>query len=545
MKCTKNPEHEYVETMGWYLDDEGNEVEYSECANCIEDSRIAYREKIESANDVDAPELIDEYEKIIERSHTTETREKNSKSSYDVIDKYSEKLHNITGAPMEACRAIVQWDISVALHRLFFADGKGRVLPNLGFMWIAPSGADKTPVYNWGVMTLQEKLFSQWKYIHYNRVGGKALISSMSKIKPDQMSYGRILTLITQDEVSTLAKESNSDGLSDVFEAFAQAYDGQLSSSTTVIRQSEIPKPSYSPMWFQGTPTFLKYVSEDFWDIGLGNRIFFVRYTTSDVRAISKTLHAKEFYDEFIADLEKLNKIEKADFRDDAWEFYNEYQMKVMNEVQSVQTDLESSVDTYNFEVTSKVKYPIQIIKMAIVIAASRMNYDSSMILRVEKQDVENAIREVEAYHENMIYVHSIWETQSAQRMKHESVEILAKKISNHIRRLCSIGKSYRVDFIDNKDDSYSLSIPDKDGTWVKHSDLLRQSHMKAAGIRSFEEVITTLMERDEIIKRECKIYVTSTTKNKKTVRTLTTATFYKVKSGSELSSENLETRKS
>ena len=25
-------------------------------------------------------------------------------------------------------------------------------------------------------------------------------------------------------------------------------------------------------MWFQGTPTFLKYVNEDFWDIGLGNR---------------------------------------------------------------------------------------------------------------------------------------------------------------------------------------------------------------------------------------------------------------------------------
>ena len=544
MKCKKNPEHEYVETMGWYLDDEGNEVEYPECANCIEDSRIAYREKIESASDVDAPELIDEYEKIIERSHTNKIMEEKP-NSYDIIGKYSEKLHNIIGAPMEACRAIVQWDISVALHRLFFADGKGRVLPNLGFMWIAPSGADKTPIYNWGVMTLQEKLFSQWKYIHYNRVGGKALISSMSKIKPDQMSYGRILTLITQDEVSTLAKESNSDGLSDVFEAFAQAYDGQLSSSTTVIRQSEIPKPSYSPMWFQGTPTFLKYVNEDFWDIGLGNRIFFVRYTTSDVRAISKTLHAKEFYDEFIADLEKMNKIEKADFSDDAWEFYNDYQMKIMKDVQSAQTDLETSVDTYNFEVTSKVKYPIQIIKMAMIISASRLNYDSSMILRVEKRDVEDAVREVEAYHDNMIYIHSIWETQSAQRMKHESVEILAKKISNHIRRLCFIGKAYRVDWIDQKEDSYSLAVPDKDGTWVKHSDLLRQSHMKAAGIRSFEEVITTLMERDELIKRECKIYVTSTTKNKKAVRTLTNATFYRAKNNLEPSSESTETQKS
>ena len=543
MKCKKNPEHEYVETMGWYLDDEGNEVEYPECANCIEDSKIAYREKIESASDVDAPELIDEYEKIIERSHTNEIMEKKP-NSYDIISKYSEKLHNIIGAPEEACRAIVQWDISVALHRLFFADGKGRVLPNLGFMWIAPSGADKTPIYNWGIMTMQEKLFSQWKYIHYNRVGGKALISSMSKIKFDQMSYGRILTLITQDEVSTLAKESNSDGLSDVFEAFAQAYDGQLSSSTTVIRQSENPKPSYSPMWFQGTPTFLKYVNEDFWDIGLGNRIFFVKYKTSEVRSISKTLHAKEFYDEFIADLEKLNKIEKADFSDEAWEIYNACQMKVMQEVQSVQTDLESSVDTYNFEVTSKVKYPIQIIKMAMIISASRMNYDSSMILRVEKQDVEEAIREVEAYHNNMIYVHSIWETQSAQRLRHESVEILAKKISNHIRRLCDIGKSYRVDFIDQKDDSYSLAVPDKKGTWVKHSDLLRQSHMKAGGLRSFEEVITTLIERDELIKRECKIYVTSTTKDKKPIRTLTNATFYRVKDNSETLSESKKIQK-
>jgi hypothetical protein len=538
VKCQKNPEHEYIETVGWYLDDDGTEIEYPECANCIEDSRIEYREKIETASDVDAPELIDEYEKIIEKSHINESKEKKPEHSYNVIDKYSEKLHDIIGAPKEACKAIVQWDISVALHRLFFADGKGRVLPNLGFMWIAPSGADKTPIYNWGVMNLQEKLFSKWKYIHYNRVGGKALISSMSKIKSEEISYGRILTLITQDEVSTLAKESNSDGLSDVFEAFAQAYDGQLSSSTTVIRQSEIPKPSYSPMWFQGTPTFLKYVNEDFWDIGLGNRIFFVKYTTSDVRAISKTLHAKEFYEEFISDLEKLNKIEKADFSDDAWELYNDYQMKIMKDVQSVQIDLESSVDTYNFEVTSKVKYPIQIIKMALIISASRFNYDSSLILRVEKKDVEEAIKEVEAYHDNMIYIHSIWETQSAQRLRHESVEILAKKISNHIKRLCTIGKSYRLDWIDQKDDSYSLAVPDNAGLWVKHSDLLKQSHMKASGLRSFEEVITTLIERDELIKKECKIYVTTKLRNGNKNRTLTVATFYKSKNSSDPSLE-------
>lgn len=526
MRCKKNPDHEYIETKGWYLDEEGNELEYIDCANCIEESRNAYREKIEKANNVDAPELIEDYEKLIRERSPSDDEHKEAKPSYNVIDKYSGKLHEIIGAPEEACRAIVQWDISVALHRLFFADGKGRILPNLGFMWIAPSGADKTPIYNWGVMTMQEKLFSKWKYIHYNRVGGKALISSISKIKPENTG-GRILTLITQDEVSTLAKESNSDGLSDVFEAFAQAYDGQLSSSTTVLRQSEVPKPSYSPMWFQGTPVFLKYVNEDFWDIGLGNRIFFVKYQTSEVRSISKTLHAKEFYDEFVADLDKLNKIEKADFSDEAWEIYNQYQMKTMREVQSVQNDLETSVDTDNFDITSKVKYPIQILKMAMIISASRMNYDSAMILHVEKEDVENAIREVEKYHDNMIYIHNIWETQSAQRLKHESIELLTKKILTHMKRLLSVQKAYIIDY--DKGIQESIAYPDRDGRWIKHSDLLRQSHMKATGYRSFEEVINTLIEREEIIKRECKV---NNPKNKKdkTTSTLSEATFYKLK---------------
>ena len=68
---------------------------------------------------------------------------------------------------------------------------------------------------------------------------------------------------------------------------------------------------------------------------------------------------------------------------------------------------------------------------------------------------------------------------------------------------------------------------------------------MKAGGLRSFEEVITTLIERDELIKRECKIYVTSTTKDKKPIRTLINATFYRVKDNSETLPESKKTQKS
>ena len=35
---------------------------------------------------------------------------------------------------------------------------------------------------------------------------------------------------------------------------------------------------------------------------------------------------------------------------------------------------------------------------------------------------------------------------QSEQRLRHESIEILAKKISNHIKRLIATGKSYTTD---------------------------------------------------------------------------------------------------
>lgn len=499
--CTRNKNHLYIPMLKWRLDEFGNEIEYYDCANCEEESREIYREKIEKASDVDVPELIEEYGKILESEKKETTI---NKRTYNMITKYSKRLSEMIGAPLSACRAMIEFDISASLNRLYFADGMGRVLPNLGFMWIAPSGAVKTPLYSWGVMSMYEKIFMKWKYVHYNRTGGKALISSLSKIKNENLDHGRIIALITQDEVSTLAKESNADGLSDVFEVFAQAYDGQLSSSNTVIRGSEQPKPCYSPMWFQGTPSFLKYLNEDFWDIGMGNRLLFVAYEPTFVKEIPKTLHAKEFYGDFIIDLEKLRTIEKAEFTDEAWKTYNEYQMSVMSDIQNAQLDIESSFDNSNFDVISKVKFPVLILKMSFIMASARFNFDSTGILQVEKEDVISAIKEIERYHKNMVMIHTIWETRSSQKLRHESIETIARKIINHIEKLQRIGKCYRIET--RKDTGLSLAFLDKDGKWVRHSDLLRQSHMKAIGPKSFGEIIITLLEREEIIKRECTI---------------------------------------
>jgi hypothetical protein len=528
--CPRNPNHEYIPTTIWYLDDFGQEVEQEDCANCQEDSHRRYREQIENASNVDASEIMEKYQEELKKQSppTPEFTRKHNKD-YNIIDRYATRLMESTDAPMDVCKAMVEFDISVALHKLFFADGKGRVLPNTAYIWLAPSGNNKTPLYEWGIMRLQDQLFSEWKYYHFNRVGGKALISSLSKVKQDDLVHGRILSLLTLDEASTMAKDSNADGLSDMFESFAQAYDGQLMSSTTVVRKHEKPRPCYSPIWFQGTPTFLKYVNEDFWDIGLGNRMFFLKFTASEIKPIPKTLHSKDFYTDIIADLEIMREIETANFTDEAWDRYNEYQMKVMEEIRDVQTDLESSIDSNNFPIVSKVKMPIHIIKLALIISASRFNFDTTGLLKVELQDVNKAIEEVEFYHSNMVYIHQIWETQSAQRLRHESVEMLAKKIFNHINSIISKDGGYDIKFHkpDNQsEDGYWVAEQSKEGKWVRHSVLLKKSHMKASGLRSFEEVVETLIAREELIKREAKVYFIDGNKKRNAV----IVDFYRIK---------------
>ena len=507
--CPNNPEHEYIPMTIWFTDDLGEERDDEVCANCHEDSLEDYRRKIEKASDVDVAEIIGEYNEAIASGSPPRVEGENlqivRKREYDFIEKYSAVFSEKTNAPLDVCKAMAEFDISAALNTLYFADGMGRIRPNLGFIWLAPSGSYKTPLYEWGITKLHDKLFSEWGYYHFQRIGGRALISSMSHIKVEELKEGRVPALITLDEASTLAKDSNADGLSDTFEAFAQAYDGQLASSNTIIRKHEQPHPCYSPIWFQGTPIFLKYVNEDFWDIGLGNRMFFLRYSISEVKPIPMSMKSKEFYEEITTDLELMKKIKSAKFSDEVWNRYNEYQMSVMKGIQKAETDIESSIDSNNFSVVSRVKIPIHVLKLAIVFSASRFNVDDSGILHVELVDMERAIEEIETYHANMVYIHTIWENQSAQRLKHESIEIVANKIFNHMTRILESGKG--VDLTYSKEDDCWVADESVKGKWVRHSMLLKNSHMKAKGLKSFEEVVTTLMEREEIQQRTGRIY--------------------------------------
>lgn len=503
--CKINPTHVYLPIVQEVLDEEGSSRTIEFCGNCEEEKLEQMWENYIDATPVDTSEKFSEYAK--EKAKTAEkieigTMPKIDKiKNYDFIEKYSSIFGEYTNAPLEACIAMVEFDISVSLCRLRYSNGRGELSPNLGFVWLAPSGSYKTPLYDWGITYPYKYMFNHLGYKHFKRIGGRSLISAIANLKEEDLVDKRALAMITLDEASTLAKDSNADGLSDTFEAFAQAYDGQLASSHTIQRKSEYPHQSYSPIWFQGTPVFLKYINEDFWDIGLGNRMFFVPYSKAEIKPIPEVLESKKIYEEFFDDINLFSELRIALFNKPAFQKYSEYEMSVRQEIQKVQTDLESAIDSNNFAIVSKVKIPSHMIKLSIIFAASRFNIKDD-VLWVDAEDVERAIKEVEKYHANLVYVHKIWENQSAQRLKHESIEVLANKIFNHIKHLYNNGNGYKIVY-SNIEELEGYVATDGEGKWVKHSDLLKNSHMKAKGPKSFDEIMTTLVERNQIFRRE------------------------------------------
>ena len=65
-----------------------------------------------------------------------------------------------------------------------------------------------------------------------------------------------------------------------------------------------------------GTPLFLKYIDEDFWNIGIGTRLNFLPYESLPPSDILPDPKERELIvDDFRADLLKLRKIVKVEWR--------------------------------------------------------------------------------------------------------------------------------------------------------------------------------------------------------------------------------------
>lgn len=512
--CPKhNIQMERIETEFGTLDEYGNPedqvaVSY-ECPECELEEREIDTEKFFMEPD--------ERDKIEEKLKSLKNGQM-STISEGIIEKYAEKFSKNSDIPSSVSRAYVQSAVSSQLSHVIAEDSRGIVLPNIGLIWIGPSGVGKTPALESIISPLDPILKDGSIYSYdkiYNRVTGEFLIHSVSKLKGDN----RHIVGIKWDEVTTLAKSAANRTTSSLFETLNGLYDGRLPGSGSVSRGDDGASNVYPGIFIMsGTALFLKYIDEDFWTIGLGTRLDFLPFESLPPADISPDPKEREIVvGDFKEDLLKLRKIKKVEWRPDMWEKYNEYQKKIISDVRRVQEDLESAMNPDNFEVISKSKFPLKVLKYSVIHAASRMNFTDSGLLYIDIQDLDDAIKDVEGYHRNMLVVYHFW---LSMNQKYD-ITSLIEKIKKGYVKLVKKEKTYSLEF--RKENDSTLATPDPSGKWVKHSDLLKQSHMKAQGHNSFDEVITTLVERDEMAKRECKVYV----KGSKT-QVLTSAVFYK-----------------
>jgi hypothetical protein len=413
---------------------------------------------------------------------------------YNFIDNNVALLSSITGAPEDSCYAMLQFLIAHALADSDYFNSKGRIRANLSIIWIAPSGSNKTPLIDNGIRKFLD-IFSNFRI--YGEITGKGLRQSVAKIKDDQLKSS-----IIWDEFGTGMKSSKNTGTSDLFEVLSQAFDGLLIPYDSVRGGAERYPPIYCNIWLSGVPDILTHMPESFWTQGFGLRSLFLKYdfpeaddpiidTDNEMETVQQKLK------EMKGALLRMIEIRQVKTTEQFMQEYNNYRSQVLAEIRKVQTDIITSTDPANFPIISKGKFPVLVMKLAMINAASRYNFTDG-ILTLEPRDLQDAITCLERYHQNMLNVHDAWEELTLKRAEIESIQAYKNKIKKHIISIIRSGKSFELQF--EKDSDSFRAIKTEGGPWVAHAALLKNSNMIA---KKFNEIIDTLTEQMFIGKRE------------------------------------------
>lgn len=471
-----------------------------ECPKC-EDERIA-QENQEFYQDsaFEAMEIVKERITEIEKEHPGEITIREKESREDFLDTYSSKVSMITDAPLEASRAMLQLHISCSLLNAKYVNSKGRIYPTLSFIWIAPSGSNKTPLIDLTIERMSPDIYPDFK--KFGAVTGKGFRKEISRTKEKRLLKP---TLIVWDEMSTMAKDVKNDGTSDLYEVLSEAYDGKLIPYTSVRGGHETYPPLYSNLWISGVPSFLENTDKSFWYQGFGLRSLFLKYEVVEPKDISDQgqEEIQEFYRNLEADLTLMKSISLVKTTPEFMERYNEFRRKILLKIQEVQRDILKSQDPEIFPVISKAKFPVLVMKLAMIHATSRYNFTESGLLILDRDDLEKAIVDLEKYHDNLVEMFGVWQELIETKSRIDNIKNLKDKIKRHINSIIASGKGFSLTRDENNGDTFYLAEMVPNGKWVSHASLLKMSHMTS---KNFAEIVSTLEDQYLIGKREGKI---------------------------------------
>ena len=251
---------------------------------------------------------------------------------------------------------MLQFLISHAIPNAEYRNSKEPINANLSFIWIAPSGSNKTPLIDNEIRKLRDK-FPEFRL--YGEVTGKGLKQSLAKIKDPIVK-----ALILWDEFGVGIKTSNNSGTSDLFEVFSMAFDGQLIPYDSVRSGAEKYPPIYANFWLSGDPDILMHADKSFWYQGFGLRSLFLKYEFPEKNEPifdddENIVQAEVNFESMKEDLDNMKHIRKIKTTPDFMNKYNAYRDEILKEIQAVQRSILSSQDTSNFSIITKAKFPV------------------------------------------------------------------------------------------------------------------------------------------------------------------------------------------
>lgn len=415
-------------------------------------------------------------------------REQSDKKNF--IELYAPIISRLTDASLDASRAMSQFLISCSLLNTKYSNSKGLILPNISFIWVSPSGSNKTPLIDLTIKKLLPEIYPE--FTEFGSVTGKGFRKEISKNNKEPFKP----IVIVWDEMSTLAKDAKHDGTSDIYEVLSEAFDGKLSPYTSVRGGHETYPPLYASFWLSGVPSFLEHTDKSFWFQGFGLRSLFLKYDIAEIKDIKDdvTEEIEEFYRNIKMDLSIIKEINVVKTTPEFMERYNSFRKEVLTEIQKCQKDIIRSQDPEIYDSISKVKYPILVVKLAMINAASRWNFTEDGLLILDVPDIESAIKDLEKYHENFMAMFNVWQELIETKLRIDSIKNIKDKIIKHIKSLSS-EKGFSLV---KEGESYRATAGK--GKWVSHASLLRSSHFSS---KNFNEIIKTLIEQMVISKKE------------------------------------------
>lgn len=457
--------------------------------------------------DEEDPKIVDKPQKPVKQELVKPMpeairEEQKNYGDHNFIDHFIPFISEITNVSKTPARAMLQYLVAHALSNAKYENSKGKINPNLSFIWVAPSGSNKTPLIENGISKFlyQYPVFKDFR--EYGQVTGKGFRQSVAKIKDD------IKASINWDEASVAVKDAKNPATSDLFEVLSQAFDGKLIPYDSIRGGAERYKPLFVNIWMSGTPLILANIGDNFWYQGFGLRSLFLDYKADKPHLITDDVNGMEdkeqIYRNMMGELERMQKIKQIKTTTEFMEQYNIYQIGITEEIQKVQTDITKAMDHEVYSIISKVKYPVLVMKLAMVYSASRFNFDDKEgILTLDVEDLDRAKEDLESYHENMIDMFEAWESLNESKSKIETISNAKRKMERHIMSIINSGKSFELEMVTEHSETYFKATMKKAGKWVSRPALLKNANIKA---RDFDDIVETLIQQMYLAKRDARI---------------------------------------